>query len=211
MGLARKIIFRVVGLKWTWDQCPKFTNWVVQLFLVLYFRSFWVYLGSWTESLLLGSVRVCYAIPNVFSHKWNLGNDPGGFQVPTCMLNHKYMIWKRWDCISKYFLGRMDLHSRSEFVIRFYCFWFVSTCDFYIWSLDYSFNVNPTLKLVYWCLVSLWFLVWTMLTHKLGRIGQHYWLSPNWTALRCLFVKIIVNSSFGVRGSSIRFWKGKSI
>ena len=120
LGLTINSISRVVELKWTWDQCPKFTNWVVQLLLVLHFWLFWVYLRPWVESLSVGPARVCCDMQNVFIHKWGLGNDLGGFQVPTCVLWPKFMIWRRWEFISKYFLVRMDPHSRSEFVIRFY-------------------------------------------------------------------------------------------
>ena len=120
LGLAINSISRVVELKLTWDQCPKFTNWVVQLLLVLHFCLLWVHLGPWAGSLTLGPARVCYAMQNVFGHKWGLGNDLGRFQVPTCMWYHKFMIWRRWEFISKYFLVRMPPHSRSEFIIRFY-------------------------------------------------------------------------------------------
>jgi hypothetical protein len=114
LGLAINSISRVVELKLTWDQCPKFTNGFVQLLLVLSFWLFWVYLRSWAESLSYGPARVCCDMQNVFIHKWGLGNDLGRFQVPTCLLWPKVVIWRRWELFSKYFLVRMDPHSRSE-------------------------------------------------------------------------------------------------
>ena len=176
LGLAINSISRVVELKLTWDQCPKFTNWVVQLLLVLHFCLFWVHLGPWAGSLTLGPARVCYAMQNVFSHKWDLGNDLGRFQVPTCSLYHEFMIWKRWAIISKYSLVKMHPHSRSRFIIRFYLSWFGSTCEFCIWSLENPFWSIPTLKPWFGCILLMWFLVWTILTPKLGRIVQHHWL-----------------------------------